>query len=618
MCGIIGSASAAPLTVDMAARLRLGLNSLQRRGPDQMAERQFAEGRCHFGHARLSIIDLHERSNQPMHLPHTGDWIVFNGEIYNYRDLHSELETAGHLFSTQGDTEVLLHAISHWGVQETCSRVDGMFAFGFYSAKQNTLTLARDRYGEKPLYWSVSDGVLTFASTATAVAATHASQPELSREALELFLRYGFIPAPWSVFEGVSKVSPATLLEFSLEGAVRLAKTSMLTPIESVPADCPPGLDDIQDALDRSVARRLVSDRPVALFLSGGIDSSCVAASLKRNGAVIESFTFKSDVRGYDESADARHVASTTGLDLRLVELRENDLAEGFDALPEAFDEPHADASAIPLMRLSQVARESATVVLTGDGGDEVFCGYHRHLALLRARWVQEMAPEPIRDFTAALLGSDAFVGAAQLARRATGGDDMEMLGVRIRKLAASLRSPDLVGAYLNAVASSDVAGEAEALRRTLEAVATGPYALQKLDMAFYLPNGVLAKTDRSTMYHGIEGRTPYLQAELHALSWKLPRESQINGTGKKLVLRQLANRAFGAEFANRPKRGFDLPIADWVSGQLGDRVAFGRSHFAGYSASRNWLPDGNDVSAQRSWREAILGCWLYRRGYSS
>lgn len=620
MCGIIGSASSKPITDDMAAGLRRGLNSLSRRGPDQLSERRFAQDHCHFGHARLSIIDLHERSNQPMGLPDTDDWIVYNGEIYNFRALRSELQEEGWTFSTEGDTEVLLKAIAHWGVEQACARVDGMFAFGVYSARSNTLTLARDRYGEKPLYWSIRDNLVTFASTATAVAATLGSRPELSGEAMQLFLSYGFVPAPWSIFEGVSKVSPGEVLEFSLDGTVRLESRIMLPLPHGQVSDDQPTLDDIQEALDKSVARRLVSDRPVGLFLSGGIDSSCVAASLKRNNASIECFTFKSNAPGYDESADAQLVARAAGLELTFVEMDDKDVVDGYDALPDAFDEPHADASAIPLMRLSQVASRSAKVVLTGDGGDEVFCGYHRHLALLRTLQVQKVAPAFVRKLAAGVLDADAFIRLAQLARRTAGGDDTQMLAVRIRKLAASLRSSDLIGAYLNAIASADVGDRDGRLRDMLASVAEEPYALQKLDCAFYLPGGVLTKTDRSTMYHSIEGRTPYLQADLHAMSWRLPQEAHIGPSGKKLVLRQLAKRAFGAAFADRPKRGFDLPIADWVAGQLKGEIDAGRSQFRAYCRSRgfDWLLDANDTSAERAWRESTLGRWLHRKDYAT
>ncbi len=620
MCGIIGLASSGPLTDDRAAGLRRGLNSLARRGPDQLSEKRFALEHCHFGHARLSIIDLHERSNQPMRLPETDDWIVFNGEIYNFRALRSELQEEGGTFFTEGDTEVLLKAIVRWGVEKACARIDGMFAFGVYSGRRNTLTLARDRYGEKPLYWSSSDSVVTFASTATAVAATQGSQPELSREAMQLFLTYGFVPAPWSIFAGVYKVSPGEVLEFSLDGAVRLESRMTLPLPDGQGSDDRPTLDDIQDALDKSVARRLVSDRPVGLFLSGGIDSSCVAASLKRNNAAIECFTFKSNAPGYDESADAQLVASTAGLDLTFVEMGDKDIADGFDALPDAFDEPHADASAIPLMRLSQVASLSASVVLTGDGGDEVFCGYHRHLALLRTMQMQKLAPTFVRHLAAGVFDADAFIRLAQLARRVAGGEDTQMLAVRIRKLAASLRSSDLIGAYLNAIASADVSDRDGPLREMLAGVAEEPYALQKLDCAFYLPGGVLTKTDRSTMYHSIEGRTPYLQADLHAMSWRLPQETHLGPSGKKLVLRQLAKRAFGAAFADRPKRGFDLPIADWVAGQLKGEIDAGRSQFRAYCRSRDldWLLDPNDTSAERAWRESTLGRWLHRKDYAT
>ena len=556
MCGICGVVSAnGSADPERVARMSA---TLLHRGPDSSGE--FCDGTAALAARRLSIIDL-ETGDQPIANEDGTLHVVQNGEIYNYRELRSELERAGHRFRTHGDTEVLLHLYEQHG-DGFAERLRGMFAVAIWDVPRRRLVLARDRFGIKPLYYRAAGEELAFASELRAL-----PRGEIDLEALEAFLAFNSIPAPLTIFREVRKLPAGHLLLWE-DGRVRLERFARPAPVpvEELRDDEEAELvEELRSRMRDSVRAHLVSDVPVGVLLSGGVDSALLAAlAAEESSQPLRTFSIGFEERSFDELEDARRVAERYGTLHRELVLRP-DAALLLPALAEAFDEPFADSSALPTYLVSQLAADDVKVALSGEGGDELFGGYYTYAADLLAQRVGGLA-RLVRPFVERLPTSAAkasfdyrakrFVRAAHLPPLERHHGWKEIFAPAVRTELTGRRSPfDPVDVLRSRY--DETAGADELAR------------LQDVDLGVYLVDDLLVKTDRASMAHSLEARVPYLDTVVTNLALALPERQKIRGFAKKVLLRKAAEPLLPREIVHGKKRGFSIPAAVWLRGEL-------------------------------------------------
>jgi asparagine synthase (glutamine-hydrolysing) len=553
MCGICGVVSASG-SVDPE---RLGAMSatLVHRGPDSAGE--VFDGPAALAARRLSIIDL-ETGDQPIANEDGTLHVVQNGEIYNYRELRAELERAGHAFRTQGDTEVLLHLYEEHG-DAFAERLRGMFAIAIWDSRRRRLVLARDRFGIKPLYYRDVDGELAFASELRAL-----PRGEIDLDAVEAFLAFNAIPAPLTIFREARKLPAGHLLTWE-DGAVRLTRFARPAPLPERAEDRAELVEELRSRLRDSVRAHLVSDVPVGVLLSGGVDSALLAAlAAEESSEQLRTFSIGFEERSFDELADARRVAERYGTQHRELVLRP-DAALLLPALADVFDEPFADSSALPTYLVSELAASDVKVALSGEGGDELFGGYYTYAADLLATRIGGMA-RLARPVVERLPSSSAkasfdyrakrFVRAAHLPPLERHHGWKEIFSPDLRaELTGRRNAFDPVGLLR---ARYDETRDADELAR-----------LQDVDLGVYLVDDLLVKTDRASMAHSLEARVPYLDTVVTNLALALPTRHKVRGLSKKVLLRKAAEPLLPREIVHGKKRGFSIPAAAWLRGEL-------------------------------------------------
>ena len=533
-------------------------SKLAHRGPD--SEGIFLDGRVGIAARRLSIIDL-DTGDQPLANEDGRIHVVQNGEIYNYRELRAELEAAGHRFASHGDTEVIAHLYEQHGL-DFAVRLRGMFAVAIWDAAERRLVLARDRFGIKPLYYRHEQGELRFASELRAL-----PRGEIDLDALEAYLAFNFVPAPHSIFREVRKLPPGYLLVWQ-DGEVRMERFARPLPVEAGEQRSEPAgelIEELRARMRDSVRAHLVSDVPVGVFLSGGVDSSLLAAlAAQESSERLRTFTIGFEERSFDETAVARKVAERYGTDHHELVLRpEPEFL--VRTLAEVFDEPFADSSALPTYLVSELASHEVKVCLSGEGGDELFGGYYTYSADLLAPRIGPLA-RIARPFAELLPSSNARVSFDYKAKRFTRGAHLpplerhhawkEIFSPELRSELRGRRSGfDPVDVYR---ARFDETGEAELLAR-----------LQDVDLGVPLVDDLLVKTDRSSMAHSLEARVPFLDTIVTDLALALPRRLKVSGLDKKILLRRAAEPLLPREVVHGRKRGFSIPAAAWLRGEL-------------------------------------------------
>ena len=571
---------------ELDALARAMVAPIVHRGPDDLGVHLEPAAGLALGFRRLAIVDLTPTGHQPM-VSASGRWVIaYNGEIYNAAELRAELLAAGVRLRGTSDTEVLLESCERFGVRMTLERSVGMFAFALFDRAERVLTLARDRLGKKPLYWGLEGGRMRFGSQLKCLLADPSFRPEVDRAALALYLRLGYVPGARSILKGVQKLEPGCLLR--LEPGGRIAVERWWDPVAVVAAGLADPLDEPEKALlDRletilrdAVRRRMVADVPLGAFLSGGIDSSLVVALMQAQSVrPVRTFTIGSPDPAFDEAAPARAVARHLGTDhTELVVGPEEALALVPD-LAVWLDEPLADSSAIPTLLVAGLARRQVTVVLSGDGGDELFAGYRRYAeAQLWARRIERL-PWPARGAAAALLGRVPAALWGALGRLLPARTEPERLVERVRKLVRLLAGPaeqaslEIAAHWAEPELLLGSAGPpppdlaAEHVRRVPDPLAR----LQLLDLLGWLPEDILAKVDRTSMAVGLEARCPLLDHRVVELVWRLPAGLRARPGTSKWALRRLLARHLPVELIERPKRGFAVPVHDWLRGRLRD-----------------------------------------------
>jgi len=579
MCGISGilTRGSTPVDPDRVLAMR---SDLHHRGPDAVG--LYAAGAVVLGFNRLAIIDLSPAANQPMRADDGSVALVFNGEIYNFRELRARLEGLGRTFRTRSDTEVILEGYRQWG-RDLFPLLHGMFAIAVWDAPAKRLHLVRDRVGKKPLFYSDRNGEVVFASELHALLRGLPTRPEVNPEAIALYLAYHVVPGSTCIFRGVHKVPPATCLTFDARGmdSWRYWRASFSAKRRLREPEI---LEQLEPLVRDAVRSRLISDVPLGAFLSGGVDSSVVSAFMAAEGGKVRTFTVTMPSAGYDEGPHARVVARHLGTDHSEIAI-EPRTSWILPKLIWHYGEPFADSSAVPSYLVSEVARREVTVVLNGDGGDESFAGYHWHLAARCADVYRGVVPEGLRRMFAALgprLGEARGLPAPTRAF----GRFLVRWGNRDPRRAPWIwgdsPAPDLDGFLVPAFAKT--------LRVRLDEVAQEAYersdGAEELDRALalgletYLPDDLLVKMDIASMAHSLEARSPLLDHRVIEFMATVPGGAKMKRFETKRLLKALAARYVPASVLYRRKMGFSIPLAEWLRGPLGPaarRVLTGR-----------------------------------------
>ena len=592
MCGIAGfiDLNRGVSATDGAAALQRMADRLKHRGPDDWGTWSDPQNGVFFAHRRLSIVDLSPAGHQPMASASGRYVVVFNGEIYNHRSLRMELEATGFRgWRGHSDTEVLLAAFEVWGVLASLSRLVGMFAIALWDKRELALTLIRDRAGEKPLYFGRMDRQFVFTSELGAVESLAQRSLAVNESALPLLMRYGYIPAPHSIYADVEKLLPASWIRLStLDGAItRGAYWSAHDSVQGAAgnqlqlsdADC---VDELERLIGDAVKLQLEADVPVGAFLSGGIDSSTVVAlAQKHASSPVRTFSIGFDQDGFDESHHARLVARHLGTQHTELQVSARDALDVVPLLSKIYDEPFADASQIPTYLVAKLAKLSVTVALTGDGGDELFCGYPRYDRAQKLIRTHEALPAAARKLLSSSIQS---LSPANWTRIASAfGHQRESsahrtVGDRLHRIAQMLRNDkSLIYCYL-ASSLPQVSRLIPGCREPstlFDSPGAWPTGVDEnrlamwMDFMVYLPDDMLAKVDRASMAVSLETRVPLLDHRVIEFSHRLPRRMLARDGIRKWALRQVLYRHVPRELIDRPKMGFSMPLGVWLRGPL-------------------------------------------------
>jgi len=617
---------------DMGDRLR-------HRGPDDADV--WVESACGvaLSHRRLAIIDLTQQGHQPMVSADQRFIIVFNGEIYNFAQLRAELEERGHRFRGASDTEVMLTAFCEWGVEAALARFNGMFAFGAWDRKSEVLWLARDRLGEKPLYFGWIGRSLVFASELKALRAFPGFQGEIDREALTLFFRFNYISSPYSIFSGIHKLLPGSVLRWQRsDGRERIHRYWSLAEVAKAGAGHLSGSSPdellvlLEALLSEAVKLRMVADVPLGAFLAGGVDSSLMVALMQRQSpAPVRTFSIGFDDERLNEANHAKRVAQALGTEHTECYLTENDLLDTVAKIPSIYDEPLADSSQIPTYHLACLARRHVTVSLSGDGPDELFGGYPRYVGALRVAAFSRWIPPAVRSALSSALALATGAGKQSLGKVLPKLWHRCVDEEKIRKMRSLLRKrfdsrlwwdiASLAGDSDRLLSEPRLPAQFLALLEQEQSVPADVSKLMLGDGLFYLPEDILAKVDRAAMAVSLETRAPFLDPKIVAFAWALPVRLKINESQGKWLLRQLLYRHVPRELVDRPKAGFSMPIARWMRGRLRDWVessldekSLTDSGLLNARAVRQlWreVLDGHDDRAHLVWGVLVFQGWL-------
>lgn len=607
------------------------------RGPDDSGYWIDHKSGVGLGHRRLSILDLSPEGHQPM-VSCCGRFVIaFNGEIYNYREIRRKLEGESDALQWRGhsDTEVMLAAITRFGLKGALEQFNGMFAFALWDREERILSLARDRLGEKPLYYGIVNNVLLFGSELKTLRAHPAWQCEIDRRALALFMRHNNIPAPHSIFKGIHKLIPGTYITYCFNGkainstgperywsAHQIAEygSANLLNLSDIEAG-----NELEAILSDSIRLRMEADVPIGAFLSGGVDSSIVVALMQEQSSrPVRSFSIGFGERDYDETVYARAVARHLGTDHTELYVSSSMAMAVIPRLPQLYDEPFSDASQIPTFLVSQMTREHVTVALSGDGGDELFGGYTRYLWAMNIRRIFKLMPRTGRTLLAKVLNRlkpQTWDELFRILRPVIPANlKQKMSGDKIKKLADVIvaKSPELMYQNLlaqwhspeNVVIGGNEPPTTPNDQNNWPNVNDFLHFMMYRDLVGYMPDDILTKVDRASMGVGLEARVPFLDHRVVEFAWQIPSSQKIRGKHGKWLLKEVLYRHVPRELIERPKMGFAIPIADWLRGPLRD---WGEDLLAENRLRREGF--FNPVLVRQVWDEHMSGTrkWQYR-----
>jgi asparagine synthase (glutamine-hydrolysing) len=646
VCGFAGLFS--QTRSNSADQMRRTLTDMGRaiahRGPDDDGIWFDAVDSIGFSHRRLSVIDLSPAGHQPME-SHCGRFvIVYNGEIYNHLIIRASLEEAGVDVNWRGhsDTETLITAIEVWGLERTLKIIKGMFAFALWDKQQKALYLARDRVGEKPLYYGWQGNTFLLGSELKALRAHPDFKSEVDRGALGLFLRHNYVPGPYSIYKGIKKLPAGTFLKIEMgsEAAMQkgqekpehywdfalVAKSGLENPFAGSESEA---LKVLEEKLGSVIAGQMLSDVPLGALLSGGVDSSLVCALMQsQNSSAIKTFTIGFDARAYNEAEHASAVAKHLGTEHTELYIQPDDALDLIPALPQMYDEPFADSSQLPTHLVMHMVKQHVSVALSGDGGDELFGGYNRYSYAPKVWNTFGRLPQFVRGGIAAALRAMPASGINRL----SGVFGAAQLGDKAHKLGQKLYHIDNIDdLYVNLVSEwgdtkNLVLGSEEPPyllnnREQWPDMENSVERMMVLDSLFYLPDDILVKVDRAAMAVSLESRAPFLDKEVIEFAWQLPLNMKIKNGQGKLILRQLLDKYVPRELIERPKMGFGIPLDDWLRGplkqwaeELLDEARLRREgYFRPEPIRRAWVQHltGRENYGYRLWSVLMFQSWL-------
>lgn len=647
MCGFVGFMNALACQAPDAARYTLFRMSeaIKSRGPDDLGVWHSQDSGLGLAHRRLAIIDLSPAGHQPMMCAFDRFVIAFNGEIYNHLELRRDLELSGKHSSWRGcsDTETLLAGFNAWGVRATVERCIGMFAFAVWDSRERVLVLARDRVGEKPVYYgwqgSGEDRTFLFGSDLSSLKVHPAFDKEISRDALCLFVQHNYISSPHSIFKNVCKLPPGHLLVLAegqdtplLECYWSLPENAMSWVAKPYEGGAECAVNDLELLLKDAIRQQMVADVPLGAFLSGGIDSSTVVALMQaQSGRPVKTFSIGFNEDAYNEAKHASAVAKHLGTDHTELYVTSDQAQDVIPKIPTLYSEPFADSSQIPTYLVSQLARQQVTVSLSGDAGDELFAGYNRYL-MTRSIWGKVgRLPKPLRAITAGLMRSVSPQLWNNLLTPVQpilpGSMRARNIGDKIHKAASVLSVSSIDELYLGLVShwipGSIVIGgiQPKTFLNAGSLSLPGLDPIQRMmliDALTYLPDDILTKVDRASMGVSLECRVPFLDHRIIEFAWRLPQDYKLRDGVGKWALRQVLYRHVPKELIERPKMGFGVPIDTWLRGPLRDwaealldeRRLLNEGYFEARPIRQKW---DEHLSGQRNWQYHLWDILMFQ-----
>lgn len=555
--------------------------AIHRRGPDSSGVWFDEKAGVGISHRRLAVVDLTEAGHQPMVSNSARYVMAFNGEIYNHLEIRRDLERlSDYIWRGHSDTETLLAAIETWGLAVTLRKAVGMFALSLWDKETQALMLARDRLGEKPLYFSKQQSLFIFGSELKSFRANPAFRCEIDRDALALLLRHNYIPAPYSIYKDTQKLMPGTILTYKASDIFVEKYWNPHDHFHDVPRHQTEALSELEFALTNAVRRQMLSDVPLGAFLSGGVDSSLIVSLMQKlSNKPVKTFSIGFDNAEFNEAHYAKDVANHLGTDHEELYVSPRDALDVVDQLADIYDEPFSDSSQIPTFLVSKLARHHVTVCLSGDAGDELFCGYNRYLLTSKLWSKIERFPYWCRSSASAFLRAIPVRVWNRLIFLLPTKIRMANLGDKLHKGARVMCSRDLNELYEGLVSNVEdpsklVLGSKELPTAVTELAhnskLTNPILkMMALDTISYLPDDILVKVDRAAMANSLETRVPFLDHEVFELAWRIPIDLKLKNGDTKHCLRGILSKYVPDQLIDRPKRGFGVPLAEWLRGPL-------------------------------------------------
>mgnify|MGYP001345641291 CR=1 FL=1 len=649
MCGIAGFISPNLSENSLKETITLMISKLEHRGPDDKGIWFDYSSGIALAHSRLSIVDLSKAGHQPMISSCERYLIVFNGEIYNHKLLRKKLPD-WIIWKGNSDTETLINGISHWGLEKTLSKTVGMFAFAVWDREQKKLTLARDRFGEKPLYFGFRGKTLIFSSELKSIEAFPDTSPNIDMNSLEMYLRYGYIPAPLSIYKGIHKLIPGNYLEFSMKDfyAGLIPSSKKYWSLESIikKKQAYPFLGSNKDAIDHlesllreTISGQLLGDVPVGAFLSGGIDSSTVVSIMQSQSRnALNTFTVGFEEVEFDESKSAKIISSLIGTNHSELIVSPNDAMRIIPDLAEIYDEPFSDVSQIPTYLISKFAANRLKVCLSGDGGDELFCGYSRHIVGPRIWRILNKIPYSLRKAIAYFIHQispttwDNFYYLFEVFL--PNHLRINLPGLKIYKISDLINSETLYEVYLSLLSSwsspqnillnYDSSLNNSSFEFCNLNLHDSHHQMMYFDSKNYLPNDILVKLDRAAMASSLETRLPFLDHRIIEFAWSTPLEMKLKNSRSKWLLREVLKKYLPENLIDKPKRGFTVPIGDWLRGPLkywanellDEKNISSQKYFSYNSIKTKWdehISGKHDWSKQL-WTILMFQSWLQKK----
>lgn len=593
MCGIAGFFCPDKFKYDDATSLISKMTDvLRHRGPDAMGIWLSSSCEVAFGHRRLSILDLSDNGKQPMQ-SRSGRYIItFNGEIYNHLELREEI--SDYKWVGHSDTETILAAIESWGIKKSLQRFVGMFAFAIWDTKEKKLFLARDRMGEKPLYYGIQKGVFTFASELKALKVFDKYSLEVDREAVALYLRYGYVPAPYSIYKNIKKLLPGNFLVYSEDCRGNLSDPISFWSLSNVYKDAKAnpfngsfdeGKEELRVKLESAVKLQTISDVQIGAFLSGGIDSSLIVSALQfQLTKPLKTFTVGFDNERYNEAPYAKLIADYLKTDHTELYVGVSDLASVIPDLQQIYDEPFGDSSQLPTLLISRLIKKHVSVAMSGDGGDEFYCGYRHCQKAAKFYYAIKTLPIIFQQVLSGTINSKALksvVRVLDLICLGLGVGISRPIEQRVSLLSHALADNGCIRFYqaflsqwpdgASGVSKSLIGANCLSEFIEYQNLASVEEKMMAYDSCQYLPDDILAKVDRASMYYGLETRVPFLDHRLVEFSARLPLEWKFNDGVGKVILKSLLSNYLPNKLFDRPKKGFAVPVDMWLRGPLRD-----------------------------------------------